>query len=141
MVKKIPPQYKPGQSGNPAGRPKGIIDKRALFRSLLLPHSEEILTKALEKVREGDTTILKIILEHILPAKPMDDPTNELEGIHRLPLDKQVNLVVEKMGGGMLTPKESKTVMDVIDSKAQMTDLKDLKDKVDEIADVVIKDK
>lgn len=56
-----------GQSGNPNGRPKGVVDCRNQLKKLLLPHAEALIKKATELALEGDTTALKMCLDRIMP--------------------------------------------------------------------------
>jgi len=66
---KQPGQWKPGQSGNPAGRPKGARSKTTLAVEALLEGQAEALTqKAIEKALEGDGVALRLCLERIAPA-------------------------------------------------------------------------
>lgn len=37
--------FQSGQSGNPNGRPKGIVDKRVILHSLLELHANELIEK------------------------------------------------------------------------------------------------
>ena len=39
-------RFKKGQSGNRAGRPKGIKDRRVKYRELLEPHAQALVKKA-----------------------------------------------------------------------------------------------
>ena len=136
------PNFKKGVSGNPAGKPKGCKDKRTMFRELVMPYKDQLIEKAIQMaVVDGDAQMMKLLLERILPAKPIDDPLYELKDIHKMDLKQRVSLVLEKMGDGIISPSEAKTVMNVVDGSAQLVEMKDLKDKVDEIADAVIKDK
>lgn len=64
---------KPLQSGNPIGRPKGIVDKRAKFRSLLEEHAEEIIGKLVALAKIGDSTALRLCIERLLPRVKPDD--------------------------------------------------------------------
>ena len=45
-------QWEKGESGNPAGRPAGIKDKRTAMRELLLPHAEELVAKVVEMAKD-----------------------------------------------------------------------------------------
>jgi len=42
----------PGQSGNPAGRPKGIKDRRTELRGMLLESAPELVAKGRASVTE-----------------------------------------------------------------------------------------
>lgn len=63
--------FKTGQSGNPNGRPKGIIDRRSKFRGLLETHAEAIIEKLVEGAKDGDPAALRLCVERLLPrVKP-----------------------------------------------------------------------
>jgi hypothetical protein len=57
----------PGQSGNPAGRPKGagLIRK---MRSCIVENMPSIVEMLIEQARRGDVTAAKLLFEHVLPA-------------------------------------------------------------------------
>ncbi len=59
--------FKKGISGNPKGRPKGIIDKRQKLRIALEERAEELLEVMIQQALEGDAQIQKILLSRILP--------------------------------------------------------------------------
>lgn len=64
--------FHPGQSGNPAGRPKGSINKQlAMLRDAV----EKVLPIVIERALNGDTEAQKLILERGLPKiKPVEMP-------------------------------------------------------------------
>ena len=64
--------FRPGQSGNPAGRPKGSINKQlAMLRDAV----EKVLPLVVERALNGDTEAQKLILERGLPKlKPVETP-------------------------------------------------------------------
>ena len=62
--------WRPGQSGNPRGRPRGSRHKATLAAEALLDGEAEGLTrKAVELALGGDTTALRLCLERILPPR------------------------------------------------------------------------
>lgn len=62
--------WQPGQSGNPAGRPKGARHKATLAVEALLDGEAERLTRrAVELALEGDTTALRLCLERLAPPR------------------------------------------------------------------------
>lgn len=59
-----------GQSGNPSGRPKGIPDRRTIFREMIEPHREALVQKAIALALDGNEQMLRLLLDRLLPAKP-----------------------------------------------------------------------
>ena len=63
-------QFKPGQSGNPSGRPKGARNKSTVAAEALLDGESEALTRrCIDLEMEGDPTALRLCLSRILPVK------------------------------------------------------------------------
>ncbi len=64
--------FQPGQSGNPAGRPKGSVNRQlAMLREAV----EKVLPLVVERACNGDAEAQKIILERGLPKlKPVEVP-------------------------------------------------------------------
>jgi len=62
-------RFQKGQSGNPAGKPKGARHKTTLLAErLLLDDVEKIVNAVLTAARNGDMTAAKIILDRIAPV-------------------------------------------------------------------------
>ncbi|WP_141103610.1 DUF5681 domain-containing protein [Cobetia sp. QF-1] len=56
--------FKPGQSGNPAGRPSAGA---MLVRKALQGSSQELIDKAIALALEGDTVALRLCIERLTP--------------------------------------------------------------------------
>ena len=62
--------FEPGQSGNPAGRPKGARNRSTVAAEALLDGEAEALTrKAIELALAGDTTALRLCMERLVPPR------------------------------------------------------------------------
>ena len=62
--------FKPGQSGNPAGKPKGARNRATLAAEALLDGEAQALTrKAIEMALAGDPTAMRLCLERILSPR------------------------------------------------------------------------
>jgi Family of unknown function (DUF5681) len=85
-AKPINGRYLPGQSGNPAGRPKGAKNKVTLMklalegelRTQLGPAMAEVLAVAITKAKQGNESMIKLLVDKTIPTtKAQDDEANE----------------------------------------------------------------
>ena len=82
------PKFVKGQSGNPAGKPKGTKNKLTLYRESVLMKQEkkllqnlpEILDVVIEKAKSGDMVATKLFLDRVLAAKKVADENAEDKG-------------------------------------------------------------
>ena len=65
--------FQPGHSGNPIGRPKGIVDRRLKLRGLLEDHADEIIEKLVELAKAGDSNALRLCVDRLLPRVKPDN--------------------------------------------------------------------
>lgn len=97
-----------GVSGNPAGRPKGSKNKITLMklalegelRAGLKNHAQEILDVAIRLAKSGDTAMLKLLIDKMIPtSKSIDDeaPTKERININIARLDEKLLINGEKV--------------------------------------------
>jgi len=83
--------FQKGSSGNPAGRPKGSLNKYTeLSRELLSENGVLIVSKVIEKAMEGDVACLKMCMDRIIPAHKAVEIKHENQ-------DMAINNVVESI--------------------------------------------
>lgn len=72
---RIPPKpWKPGESGNPNGRPPGT-GEHARLRAAIAKHVPGIVRAMVKKAKEGDAAAAKLLLERVLaPVKATEAP-------------------------------------------------------------------
>jgi hypothetical protein len=112
--------FQPGQSGNPAGRPKGALNRSTVAALALLEGEAEALTrKAVEMALAGDVVALKLCLERLVPpAKERVIPA----GAVRLPkltkrnVDESTAEVVGAVAEGRITPTEGERLVKLIEA-------------------------
>lgn len=115
-----PQQWKPGQSGCPTGRPKGIVDKRMRITQMLGDAAEDVVRRAVEMAKAGDPVALIPVLSRVAPAlKPTDQPV-EFELDERASLADQARSILAAVKQGQLTPDQGKQLMDLVSQASQV---------------------
>jgi len=110
-------RFKPGQSGNPAGKPKGARHKASLLaEKLMQDDAKNIVNAVLEAARGGDMTAAKIVLDRIAPAR-RDGPVRfELPKIETAAqASKAMGAILEAVAAGDITPGEAGEVGKIVE--------------------------
>lgn len=111
-------KFSPGQSGNPAGRPKGARNKTTLAIEALLEGEADALTrKAIEMAKEGDGPALRMCLDRLAPPRKDAPVTFDLPPIESVAdaVEASSALLVA-VAGGEVTPDEAARIMSLLTS-------------------------
>ncbi|WP_343683943.1 DUF5681 domain-containing protein [Asticcacaulis sp.] len=112
-------RFKPGQSGNPAGRPPGARHKTTLAIEALLDGEAEALTrKAIEMALAGDVTAIRLCMERVAPprkGRTVDFPLPAFEKVEDTVTT--IGAVLQAVSEGRLTPEEGAAVAGLIEMK------------------------
>ena len=136
-----PTQFKPGQSGNPAGKPKGTRNATTLALEALLDGQASALTqKAINLALAGDMAALRLCLDRILPPRK-DSPV-----AFDLPEMKTLNDAVPAMGAlvkavgqGDLTPTEAGELTKMVQAFAKIIETAELEERVRKLEEAIDK--
>ena len=82
-------QFSKGVSGNPAGRPKGIKDKRHRYSEAIDSMIPQVLDSVFQKAIAGDMTAAKMLLDRTLPNKRPAQEHVEIEHSGNIARDAQ----------------------------------------------------
>ena len=103
-------KFKPGVSGNPAGRPKGKQNRRTALRELLDSHADSLVNKVVQLALDGDVAALRLCIERIIPPVKATDDTVTLSN-KKGSLSEKAERVADAMADGKLTPEEGQKVL------------------------------
>ena len=124
--------FKPGQSGNPNGRPKGARNRATVAAEQLLDGEADTLTrKAIELAKQGDTTALRFCLDRIVPARKDRPVCFELPTMYESKdAVKASAAIVAAVASGDLTPSEASELSKVVDSYARTLQAAEFEERI-----------
>ena len=124
-------KFQKGQSGNPAGRPKGSGDHSAQVRKHLDSKSKALIETAVDMALTGDTAALKLCIERICPAlRPRDLPLS-LELPEGGSLSARGEAVLQALALGELTPMDANAFLGALTAQAKLTEADELVRRVE----------
>jgi hypothetical protein len=121
-----------GQSGNPAGRPRGARNKRTLvLESIMEGESEVITRKAIEMAKGGSMAAIRLVMDRLAPVQK-DRPVDfELPPLNT-PADAVAAsaAIVAAVAAGELTPLEAAQLSKVVHAYVQAVEARDFGPRV-----------
>ena len=122
-------KFKPGESGNPDGRPKGSKDKRTQYRELFEPHADGLIQKASDLALAGDTTCLKMCIDRLVSPFRAKDDTVTLDDIEGT-LTEKGEKIINAMGKGELSPSDASSMLTALAAQARILEIEELEKRV-----------
>ena len=113
------PKFKPGQSGNPAGRRKGSLGRQI---AELREAAAKVLPLVVEKALAGDADAQKLILDRALPRMKAMSPA-EAFSLPEGDLLSQVQAVLRQVADGELSATVAAEVASVAASIARVREV------------------
>ena len=133
--------FAPGESGNPAGRPKGSLNKVTRAAQMLLDGEAEAITrKAVDLALEGNIQALRLCLERLLPPKKALTPA-EVFSLPEGDLLSQVQAVLRQVAGGELSPTTATEIVSMVAAAARVEEVDQLRNEVNSLKRVLEKRK
>lgn len=131
-MKTPPPKkhlWRPGQSGNPKGRPRGIPQPSTRLRKLI--DVEPILKKLQAAAEAGDVQAARTLLERALPvhrptAEPVELPAMESAGT----LAGKGHAVMDAIAAGTLPPDLGAQLVTALGGLAKIVEIDELAARV-----------
>lgn len=127
-------KFQKGQSGNPAGKPKGAKDKRTEMRALLQPHAPKLVQKAVDLALGGDVQALRICIDRIIPPAREDRVRFDLPAMPdaKACAGAQAS-VVQAVASGELLPAEGEALSSLIENHRRAMETTDLAKRLEAI--------
>ncbi|WP_411727785.1 DUF5681 domain-containing protein [Methyloglobulus sp.] len=123
-------KFKPGESGNPNGRPKNKTPA-TLIRKSIADDLPDIINALIAKAKEGDVPAAKVLLDRVCPplkhqALPISLPVNG-------GLVEQGSEVIRATLAGEIPPDIGSQLITALSNQGKLIDLEELTDRLKRI--------
>lgn len=128
-------RFKPGQSGNPNGRPKGARNATTIAIEELLEGEAEALTrKAIDLAKAGDMQALRLCMDRLAPPRKDRHITFELPAINSVADSVQASsALLLAVANGEITPSEAAEVGRLIDGFVKAIEVSDIQMRLERL--------
>ncbi len=129
MSEKKSSRWKPGQTGNPKGRPPGQSEI-AKMRAALTGDVPAILAALVETAKTGDVQAARLVLERVLPPlRPTEEAvTLQLPGDGAL--TAKAAAVLDAAAAGVLAPGQASQLISALGAMAKISEIDELAARV-----------
>jgi hypothetical protein len=125
-------RVKKGQSGNPAGRPKGSLNPATRLRRQIADDLPTIIGTLVARAKDGDVQAAGVLLARCLPVlKPQTEaPEMPLTGTN---LAERAESIASATLAGDLSPSTAAELMAVLAAQARIVESSELAERISRI--------
>ena len=125
-------RFKKGQSGNPAGRPKGVPNPATRLRQKIADHVPEIIETLVSNAKGGDTAAASVLLARCLPAlKPQADTAGVV--LNGESLTERAESISAAAMAGVLSPTAAGELMGILGQQARIAEIGEMAERLERI--------
>lgn len=121
--------FKPGESGNPAGRPKGSGLAGELRRAIATD-APDILAALIEQAKAGDVQAARVLLDRILPTLKAESLPVHLPGLARGALAERAQAALQAAGEGDIGPDTAAALVGAVATLARIHELDEIERRI-----------
>lgn len=125
-------RFKPGQSGNPKGKPRGTKHASTTLREAIANDLHAIVAALIEKAKDGDTGAAALLLSRTLPPlRPQSEPPDT--AITGTTFDERAEAVTCAALSGQISPTGATELMGVLAQQARIAEVSELAERLERI--------
>jgi len=109
-----PKWHKGMKSPNPAGRPKGIGDKRSKLAQRMLEDAGGIVDRMIAQALEGDPQAAQLILSRVMPSLRAQAEKVEFDFDAKGSVTEQAEAVLQAIADGKVAPDVGRQILEGI---------------------------
>jgi len=126
-----PTKWAPGmKSPNPAGRPKGIVDRRQKLQAAFADDAPAIARVVVEAALAGDMQAANIALSRVAPPLKAQSERVQFELSPDRPLSEQAHQILVAVSEGKLDGETARTLIGCVQSVAGIRAVEELEQRI-----------
>lgn len=125
-------RWKPGESGNPAGRAKGS-GLAGKLRKAIADSADDIVLALIAQAKAGDVGAARVLLERALPAYKATAQPVALPGLADGTLTDKAQAVIAAAGAGDVAPDIAAQLVAAIGQTARVVEIEELQERIEAI--------
>lgn len=125
--------FRPGQSGNPAGKPKGARNKATRTALALMEGAaDEIVQAVIDEARGGNIQAARVVLDKLVPNAKDRAVRVDLPGLDTASgvADAQTE-ILRAVASGDLTPSEASTLSGIVEGRRKALETVELERRIE----------
>ena len=116
-------RFKPGQSGNPAGRKLGIRNKSNVVAAEFAKEGSAVARKVLEQALDGDMGAASLVLQRLSPPLRPAAEKVTFDFDPSLPIAEQGTAIMKAVAAGDIDPDTGKMLLDMLTAHLGLRDV------------------
>ena len=120
--------WRPGQSGNPAGRKLGSRNKATIIAQEMIDgRGKELVETAITLALEGDASMMRCLISRLVPERkdsPIKVDLPAVDCVEDLP--RITGALLAGVGDGSVTPSEATAIANLVEAHRRASELGDL---------------
>ena len=129
-------KFKPGQSGNPAGRPKGTKLWTTKLREELAKDVPGIVKRVKGAALDGDMAAARILLDRVIPSVRSESAAVEIPALAAAEtLSDKARVLIDAVAAGQLAPSTAGDLLGALAATAKIIELDELERRIAALED------
>lgn len=117
--------FKPGQSGNPGGRPKGSVNKSTRLRLRFEKELPSVMKRVVAAALSGDMAAAKLVLDRTLPPLRPESAPVRIPGVQGASLSDRAGAVLVAIAEGGLPPDTGAMILSAMANAVNVIEVAD----------------
>ncbi|MHA7833473.1 MAG: DUF5681 domain-containing protein [Algiphilus sp.] len=117
--------FQPGQSGNPAGRPKGS-GPSARLRDAIHKEAPDIIAALVKKAKEGDAAAARVLLDKVLPGLRSEAAPVAVPDMDAGSLTERAQAALNAAARGELPPDTAAQLVGAVGALGRLTEIDEI---------------